>query len=348
MKKILVVCLTLFTGFLFAEDKNRSLEAEAGTPIVISLANKQDGGEWEMIRKPDDLTLENKRKGYLYTYFILKSESELQGPATFIYKSGKVEDERTYFIRILPKKTGENPESSGPIETLSAKERKELVVVSEKSRPASFLKMPENTRLYITNLAEEGLYDQALTEISRLEEKKDSAQDSWWLTQKKIEILDKQQKYGEIAALVNSRLEGQAEGSLDAETEFFLRLSKARADYRAGMKNEALAQMIFLKNYYPDHPMIYYELGKFYFQEKLTAKGITLFEHLASRFQDPPSKDEVYFHLARYYYQVVGLNGYNLSYKYYKKILNSGMTSAYYSEALRMSEFLEKNFINIR
>ncbi len=345
MHKLWILFLFLLPLFMFAEEKNQSLEAEIHTPIVVSLANKQDGGEWELVQKPDSLKIENKRKGYLYTYFILKSQSPLQGMVAFSYQQGRAKDDRTYFIRILDKENKENPSSK--IESWSAKEKNELVVVAEKNKPSSYAKVPENMKAYIVNLIEEELYNQALIVINQ-EEEKDEKKDLWWLTQKKIEILEKQKKIDEMIAFVNNALEEQKEDKAHPEKEFYLRLAKAQAFYQGGKKEEALSELVFIKNYFPHHPTIYYELGKFYFKENIKEKGVALFEHLATRFIDPPAKDEVYFTLAQYYYQVVGLNGYNLSHKYYKKTLESGMTSRYYNEAFKMSQFLEKNFINIR
>ncbi len=106
--------------------------------------------------------------------------------------------------------------------------------------------------------------------------------------------------------------------------------------------------MIYLKNYYPDSATIYYQLGNFYFSENMLKKGVSMFEYIISKFEDPPSKEEIYYKLAKYYHQTVGLNGYHLSHKYYEKIVKIGMISEYYREAKSMTSYLEKNFINIR
>jgi tetratricopeptide (TPR) repeat protein len=344
MKK--VVCLFLLAlspAFLFGV-KTKILDVQTGVPVVISLANKHDGGEWVLESKPDTLMVKNKRKGYLYTYFIFISEKTIQGPLVFEYRNGKEKEKQTYFIRV---KEGQKSDQK-------AMDARELVMVSENNKDKAMIKIPENVQLYITNLAEEGLYREALEEINRLlestEEKKAPFVEPDWLIKKKIEILEKQKKYDEVASYANSLLEEGKEGEkkLDSEKEFFLRLSKAKADYRAGKKREAHGQLIFLKNYYPDNALAYYELGMFYFEEGEIQKGVTLFEYLVSRFSEIPARDDVYYRLARYYYQVVGLNGYNLSYKYYRKIVQLGVISPHYQKAKRMTEFLEENFINIR
>lgn len=343
MKKLAVSLLfsLLLPVFGFSL-KTKILNVETGVPVIISLASKHDGGNWVLDSKPDALKLENRRKGYLYSYFIFKSQQVVQGPIIFKYKNGKAKDSKTYFVKVAyaPHKKVQNTGKT-----------KELVVVSEKSSRQQNVKVPGNIKKYINNLIEEGLFEEAKKQVNRLlegEGDKSSKVSKNWLIKKKISIMEKQSQHKAISAYISSLLQDGADNKINSEEEFYLRLSRAKADYRSGAKKKAQAQFIYLKNYYPDNPVAYYELGNFYFGEKQIKKGVSLFEYLASRFTDPPAKDEVYYRLAQYYYQVVGLNGYNLSYQYYKKILRMGMISDYYSEAKKMTEFLEKNFINIR
>lgn len=346
MKKFAVSACFLFLvcNQVIAEE-NKILEANTGTPIVISLTNKHDGGEWLLEGKPDNLQMESTRKGYLYTYFIFKSLEALQGPVSFKYQSGAQSDKRTYFVKVSA-----TPHSEKSVRAQSAPESKDdLVIISEEKKRDVVLKMPENVQLYLKNLVEEGLYDTALTEIERLESSENENIERNWLIQQKIQIWERKKAYPVISAFAQNFLnDTDAESPLSNSMEFFIRLSKAKADYYDGKKSEAWGQFIFLKNYFPDNATVYYELGKFYFQEGLIQKGVSMYEYLLSKFQDPPAKDEVYHHLAKYYYQVVGINGYHLSHKYYKKIVNLGVMSPFYTDAKQMTDFLERNFINIR
>jgi len=64
MKKIyLILFIFLLVQESFAQNKNKILEVEVETPIVISLSNKQDGGEWSIEKEIEGLELTEKRKG---------------------------------------------------------------------------------------------------------------------------------------------------------------------------------------------------------------------------------------------------------------------------------------------
>lgn len=348
MKKSIIFFLFILLSInTITSAATKILDVELGVPVIISLANKHDGGEWTISSKPDSVLLKNKRKGYLYSYFIFKSTKAIQGPLVFKYQNGKSADQRTYFLRI---KASEKKQLSS-----NKDEKKELVIVSEKNQRKADIKIPGNVKLYINNLIEEELYEKALLELQKIEEKTSSKEqetymniDKKYLMRKKIEVWDKKKQYKKIIEYTKSLLSESSEKKANSALEFFLKLEQAKAEYKSGKKKNAQALFIYLKNYYPDNAVAYYELGNFYFQENEIKKGISLFEYLASRFKNPPAKDEVYYKLASYYYQVVGLNGYNLSHKYYKKIVELGVISPYYNESKRMVEFLEENFLNIR
>ncbi|PKL11727.1 MAG: hypothetical protein CVV50_05315, partial [Spirochaetae bacterium HGW-Spirochaetae-6] len=166
MKNISVsVCFFLMTCTMALAENNKILEANLDTPIVISLTNKHDGGEWLLESKPDNLQIESTRKGYLYTYFIFKSPESLQGPVSFKYQSGAQSDKRTYFVKV----TGTPALEKNARQKTTAESGENLVIISEDKKRDVVLKMPENIQLYLKNLVEEGLYDTALTEIQRLE-----------------------------------------------------------------------------------------------------------------------------------------------------------------------------------
>lgn len=346
---LFTIILFLCFNMVFSQPKSsgdKLIEAEINTAIVVSLVNKQDGGEWEMESKPQGLNLQERRKGALYNYFIFKTPDLIQGPVTFVYKNGQKPDKKIYFVktRYAQNKTEENSLSDADREQL-----KKLVIVSENKKQSSLFPSPENIKIYIDELVEEKLYEKALSELGRIEGDETRNNDKKWLMRKKIEIMEKMKKYDEITSYTGSLLGEDAENKeKDNETDFYLRMSRAKADYYAGKKQEALSQFIFLKNYYPDNPNIYYELGSFYLREKIYSKGVSVFEYMLSKFDDLPMLENIYIQLARYYYQTVGLNGYNLSFEYYQKIVKLGRISKYYKEAVQMVEFLENNFTNIR
>ncbi len=344
MKKVLSIFITILIStniFSAINKKNQILDVNIGLPIVISLINKHDGGSWVLKNKPDGIELQSNRKGYLKTYFFFKSTKIIQGPITFEYTDGKTKAYKTYFIRVHHdlNKVDLRKES---------KSENDLVIVTEDSKRHSTLKMPKNAKLYINNLVEEKLYDKALQEILKIKEMENKSIDNKWLLIKRIEILEKKKDFKTISTIIQSQLDESSEIKIDDETEFLLRLKKANSDYQTGEKEKSWSQLIFLKNYYPDNANVYYELGKFYFKEGMIKKGVSMFEYMASKFDNPPAKEEVYYTLAKYYYKTVGLNGYHLSYKYYQKIVNIGIISLNYQEAKKMSTFLKDNFINIR
>ncbi|HCL56134.1 MAG TPA: hypothetical protein DHW82_03885 [Spirochaetia bacterium] len=364
MKKIyLILFIFLLVQESFAQNKNKILEVEVETPIVISLSNKQDGGEWSIEKEIEGLELTEKRKGYLYTYFIFKSYKILEGTLIFKYKKSgsketqsdftsdikKIEnneDTRIYSIKVIPKS------ASSVISSLEKQgiesEKEKPLVVSEKDKKT--IEKPNQIKLFIEDLIDENLLDEAFNEVSRIEENQENSSiEKQWLIQKKIEILEKQNKFEQILTYINTVQENsQEEKKISSSDDIFIRLKKANALYRLGKKNETNTELIFLKNYYPDEPSVYFELGNFYFNEGLLQKGVSMFEFLLAKFDELSFKEDIYYKLAKYYYQTIGLNGYNLSYKYYKKLLVFGHISPYYPEAKKMTEFLEKSFINIR
>lgn len=343
-----------------SKENSKIIEIEIGSPIVISLTNHHDGGEWEIQSKPEDLQLQEKRKGYISTYFVFKANKLTQGPVSFLYKNGNTADKKIYFINVKEKSAVTNPLNGkqnnynnikgSDSENSQSNKTNEMVIVTKKADNKSVTELPDTVKTFIDDLVQEELYEKALSEITKLEEGEKTSLDSIWYIKKKITILDKLNRSENIINYVNTQLEESKDNQkkMGSDLEFFLRINKAKALYKLSKKEDAHSELVYIKNYFSENPIIFYELGNFYFKEDMIKKGISIFEYMISKFEDHPAKDEVYLKLANYYYQVVGLNGYNLSYKYYDKIVKIGAISPYYKEALRMVEYLDKNFLNIR
>jgi len=317
------------------------INASINTPIVISLQNKYDNGEWQIESKPDGLNLETSRKGQLYTYFVFKATKEFKGILIFNYiKENEKIDIRTYVVNIKGK------DDEIPV----AKEDKPLVIIPEKKeKDETKIGTTYSIKKYITELIETGLLQKAKQEIEKILENQEKYNiEKDWIIKQKVAILEKMEDYNGLINYIDEILSNEDNLNNIKDLELFLRLARAKAYSKTDKNIEAESELVYLKNFYPDSPDVYYQLGLFYLKEKKLEKAISLFENLVRKFNEFEEKEFVYITLARHYYKVVGLNGYNLSYEYYKKIKDLGPISIYYNEAIKMIEFLENNFLNIR
>jgi len=342
LKQTSILLILLISIANIALSKNNDaiiINANINTPIVISLQNKYDNGEWQIESKPGGLNLETNRKGQLYTYFVFKATNEIKGTLIFNYiKDNEKIDIRTYIINI-----------KGKEETIpNSKEDKALVIIpKEKEKDETKMSDKYTIKKYISELIESGLVLKAKQELDKIVESQKYDVEKEWIIKQKILIMEKTEDYNGVINYINE-LMGEEENNDIKNLELFLRLKRAKAYAKTGKNFEAESELVYLKNFYPDAPDVYYQLGLFYLNENRIDKCISLFENLVRKFNEFEQKEFVYITLARHYYKVVGLNGYNLSYEYYKKIKDLGPVSIYYNEAIKMIKFLEENFLNIR
>jgi tetratricopeptide (TPR) repeat protein len=204
-------------------------------------------------------------------------------------------------------------------------------------------------KAYLNNLIKANLFEQARVVFDEYVSNNPPDDDNWKaLTDIKISFGAKQ--YQQVVDKIKELLKDQnlEQNPLTSETQFSLRENLALAYENLNNPQDAEAQFLYLQTYFKNNPYAYYNLGKFYLRQKKLDKAVTHFTTLITQNPDFAYADEIYFELGNYYYQVVGVNGYNLSLNYYKKVLNFGLSSAFYTKAKQKVDFLENNFFNIQ
>ncbi len=104
MKRILLtIVFTLISSTLFPIN---FIKSKTNTPIILSVQNKNDKGDWFVFEKPKHLKLESKKKGYLYTYFIFKSSHPLIGKVILrLSKNEQIKETKEYYLKIIDDKS---------------------------------------------------------------------------------------------------------------------------------------------------------------------------------------------------------------------------------------------------